>query len=108
MATTKQAEPAEEWIDVATVAAEMHLSEREVWERMKRWGVRVTHPHSMSRAKFRRSEFEERREAGLEPPPPPKPRAARAKPEGEPAAPVARKPASDFEDKMKRLKAGRA
>lgn len=98
-----------EWIDVATVSGEMGLSHREVWERMKRWGVRVTHPHSMSRAKFLRSEFEAKREAGLAPPPPPKPRAGKPRPEGEAApAPPTRKPAADFKDKLKKLRAGRA
>jgi hypothetical protein len=69
-------------------------------------GVGVTHRHSRTLARFRRSEWEQARDRGMEPPAPRR-EAARAVAPAEAKAPREGRAGRDFDDKLKRLKGGR-
>lgn len=96
----------DEWIDVEIAAREMGFSDRVMWGLLKRWGVRGTHPHQMGVTKFRRSEFEAKRDAGLEAPPPPARKAKATIETTTPTIPARKIP--DRETKRNALKPGRA
>lgn len=68
---------ADEWIGVAEVAAELHLTERGAWEIIRRTGLKMLNHHLMSKARFRRSDWEAAREAIMRPA---EPRAAYTRP----------------------------
>jgi hypothetical protein len=79
----------DEWIGVAEVAAELKLSERAAWELVRRVKVPMLESGGavMSRARFRRSDWEAARDASLKPAP-----ARASKAAAQPPAPPTVKP----------------
>lgn len=61
-----------EWIGVEQVAAELSLTQREAWELVRRIGVPLLESGRgrMTRVRFRRADWEDRRDAACKPPEP--------------------------------------
>jgi len=82
-----------EWIGVAEVAAELNLTPRAAWEMVRRLKVPMIEPSraTLARARFRRSDWEEARDAALRPASPraAKPAPAPTPPKQSPAAAAA-------------------
>lgn len=97
-----------DFIKVADMALEMGMTEREVWELMRRWGVPCTHPANMGRARLRRSDFIAARDSGMKPPPPPARKARPVADAVEQAPARQEKPARPVGSKVKAFRAGRA
>jgi hypothetical protein len=91
-----------DWIGVGTVAAEMQLPEKVVWEMLRKLGVPILPPGArLKTARFRRAEFERLRDQGARPLPP---RATRSRPATEPPPVAADRRAAALEAKRARLR----